>query len=63
MACAARGDAPPAAEVVRRSRERGLYVRDFPEMASLGPAALRVAVKDGPTNARMLAILRDAARA
>ena len=57
------GGAPPAAEVVRRSRERGLYGRDFPEMASLGPAALRVAVKDGPTNARMLAILRDAVRA
>ena len=51
--------APSAAEVVRRCREHGLYVRDFPEMASLGPAALRIAVKDAATNERMLRILRS----
>ena len=53
--------APSAAEVVRRCRERKLYVRDFPEMATLGPLALRVAVKDAATNARMLAVLAEAA--
>ena len=47
-------------EVVQRCRERRLYVRDFPEMASLAGSALRVAVKDAETNARMLSILREA---
>ncbi|MCE9635697.1 MAG: histidinol-phosphate aminotransferase family protein [Planctomycetes bacterium] len=52
--------APTATQVVKSCRERGLFIRDFPEMASLGPAALRVAVKDAATNTRMIEILRGA---
>jgi histidinol-phosphate/aromatic aminotransferase/cobyric acid decarboxylase-like protein len=54
--------APAPAEVVRRCRERKLFVRDFPEMARLRADAIRVAVKDAATNERMLAILREAVR-
>lgn len=54
------GGAPTAAEVVRRCRERGVYVRDFPEMARLGPSALRVAVKDAASNAKVVAALAAA---
>lgn len=49
---------PTAAEVVRAARARGLFLRDAALMgSSLGTHALRIAVKDAATNARMLAIL------
>jgi histidinol-phosphate/aromatic aminotransferase/cobyric acid decarboxylase-like protein len=52
---------PDAAVVTRRARERGLFVREVSSMGrSLGPHALRVAVKDTGTNERMLRILGDA---
>ncbi len=51
----------PAAEVVRRCRERGLFIRDAALMGSgLGLRAVRLAVKDAATNTRMLQILRQA---
>jgi histidinol-phosphate/aromatic aminotransferase/cobyric acid decarboxylase-like protein len=49
---------PPAAELVRRCRERGLFIRDAALMGSgLGPRSVRLAVKDAATNGRMLKIL------
>lgn len=54
-----RGSRTPG-EIVRRCRERGLFIRDFPEMDALRQSALRVAVKDAATNERVLGILRDA---
>ena len=52
---------PDAATVVRHCRERGLFVRDAGAMGSqLGSHALRIAVKDGETNQRMLTILAPA---
>lgn len=53
---------PAPAEVAARCRARKLYVRDLGEMGDVGRTALRVAVKDAATNARMLAILGDALR-
>ena len=53
-------DGPDAATWVAASRERGLFLRDAAGMGRrLGRHALRVAVKDGPTNAAMLGILRQ----
>lgn len=51
---------PSPAQVVRRCRERGVFLRDFPEMASLRDTALRVAVKDAATNERIVAALGEA---
>ena len=49
---------PDAASVVRRARERNLFVRDVGPMGSaMGSHAIRVAVKDAETNGRMLNIL------
>ena len=49
-----------AATVVHRCRQRGLFLRDAGVMGSrLGHHALRVAVKDAPTNQRMVAIIRQ----
>jgi histidinol-phosphate/aromatic aminotransferase/cobyric acid decarboxylase-like protein/GNAT superfamily N-acetyltransferase len=49
---------PDSASVVRRCRERGLFLRDAGVMGSqLGSHALRIAVKDAATNQRMLDIL------
>ena len=51
---------PDAATVVRRARERDLFVREVGNMGrSLGPRALRIAVKDAATNARIVRILAD----
>jgi histidinol-phosphate/aromatic aminotransferase/cobyric acid decarboxylase-like protein len=48
-----------AAEVVAKCRAQGLFLRDASTMgAQLGPHALRIAVKDRPTNQRLLEILR-----
>jgi len=42
------------------ARERGLFVRNAAAMgARLGTRAIRIAVKDGATNARMITILRE----
>jgi histidinol-phosphate/aromatic aminotransferase/cobyric acid decarboxylase-like protein len=62
LLCHLPAGAPPASEVVRRCRERKLYLRDFPEVPSLRADALRAAVKDAETNERMLAILAEAVR-
>lgn len=52
---------PDAATVIRRCREKGLFLRDAAEMGSgLGDRAVRTAVKDTSTNHRMLQILKDA---
>jgi histidinol-phosphate/aromatic aminotransferase/cobyric acid decarboxylase-like protein len=49
---------PAAAELIARCRARGLFLRDAAAMGrSLGERAVRIAVKDDRTNARMLAIL------
>lgn len=53
-----------AATVCDRARGHGLFVRDAGKMsARLGSRALRVAVKDGHSNSRMVAILAEAMRA
>jgi histidinol-phosphate/aromatic aminotransferase/cobyric acid decarboxylase-like protein len=53
-------DGPDAAEVVRRCRERGLFLRDASAMGrGLGNRAVRIAVKDAETNRRMIAILGE----
>lgn len=49
-----------AASVIARCREQGLYLRDVSTMgSSLGPRAVRIAVKDRGTNRRMIQILRE----
>jgi len=49
-----------AASIVRRCREQGLFLRDAAVMGSrLGTHTLRLAVKDAPTNQRMVAIIRQ----
>ena len=56
-------DGPPAAEVVRRCREQGVFLRDVGAMGSrLGAHALRTAVKDEATNARIAEVLAWALR-
>jgi histidinol-phosphate/aromatic aminotransferase/cobyric acid decarboxylase-like protein len=51
---------PAAATIVRKCRERGLFLRDAALMGSqLGVRAVRIAVKDASTNRRMLTILRE----
>lgn len=50
---------PTAAELIGRCEARGLFLRDASAMSPrLGLRAVRVAVKDAATNARMLDILR-----
>jgi histidinol-phosphate/aromatic aminotransferase/cobyric acid decarboxylase-like protein len=50
---------PDAATVAARTRRRGLFVRDVGNMGTaLGARALRIAVKDGRSNSRILEILR-----
>jgi histidinol-phosphate/aromatic aminotransferase/cobyric acid decarboxylase-like protein len=54
-------EAAPAREVVRRCRKQGLFLRDAGEISPiLGDRALRTAVKDAETNARIVEILRAA---
>ena len=49
-----------AAEIVRRLRERGMFIRDVGNMGqALDPRAVRIAVKDRDTNLAMLEILRS----
>lgn len=55
---------PSAAEMVRRCRLHGLYVRDVGTMGQLlGDRALRIAVKDATTNAHMVQLLQAARNA
>lgn len=53
---------PPASAVAAACRARGLYVRQWPAESTLGPRAIRVAVKDADTNTRILEILADVLR-
>jgi len=54
---------PDAATIVEHCQARGLFLRDAVRMgARLGPRAIRLAVKDAATNARMLELLGAAAR-
>ncbi len=58
LLCHPFGEGPDAAEIVRRCRARGLFLRDAGAMGSrLGRHALRIAVKDAETNRQMVAIL------
>ena len=51
-------DGPTALVLARRAKERGLLVREVGSIRSAtGPHSIRVAVKDAPTNARVLEIL------
>jgi histidinol-phosphate/aromatic aminotransferase/cobyric acid decarboxylase-like protein len=55
---------PDAGTIVGMARERGLFVRDVGNMGcALGTHAVRLAVKDRATNARMLDILAEIASA
>jgi histidinol-phosphate/aromatic aminotransferase/cobyric acid decarboxylase-like protein/GNAT superfamily N-acetyltransferase len=52
-------EAPDAATVVARAREHGLFIRDAALMSTrLGSRCVRIAVKDAPTNQRMIERLR-----
>ena len=56
--CHLPANGPDAATVVKHCRARGLFLRDAGAMGSqLGTHALRIAVKDAPTNRRIVAIL------
>ncbi len=51
---------PDAIRLIKRCRERDLFLRDAEPMGSqLGERAVRIAVKDAATNERMIAILRE----
>ena len=53
-------EGPDAHRLVMQCRERGLFLRDASLMGrGLGCRAIRVAVKDAETNARMLRILQE----
>jgi histidinol-phosphate/aromatic aminotransferase/cobyric acid decarboxylase-like protein len=54
-------DGPTANAVIERCRKKGLFLRDVTDMGrNLGPYTLRIAVKDQPTQRRMIAILEEA---
>jgi histidinol-phosphate/aromatic aminotransferase/cobyric acid decarboxylase-like protein len=58
--CQLRPEGPDAAEVVRRCRTRGVFVRDVGGMGSMGTMgthALRVAVKESEIQQRLLEVL------
>jgi histidinol-phosphate/aromatic aminotransferase/cobyric acid decarboxylase-like protein/GNAT superfamily N-acetyltransferase len=55
---------PDAAAVVKRCREQNVFLRDAAAMSlQLGSHALRIAVKEAPTNQRMVEILSTVLRA
>ncbi|WP_052573266.1 histidinol-phosphate transaminase [Haloferula sp. BvORR071] len=57
-------DGPTAAEIVKQARVQNLFLRDAGKMGSaLGEFAIRVAVKDAPTQRRMISILEAVASA
>ena len=52
---------PPTEQLIRECQQHGLFLRNPGSMgASLGSRAVRIAVKDAPTNTRMLAIIKAA---
>jgi histidinol-phosphate/aromatic aminotransferase/cobyric acid decarboxylase-like protein len=58
LLCHLPDSAPDAARFVADLRRRGLFVREVADMGTvLGRRAVRIAVKDRPTNQRMLNIL------
>jgi histidinol-phosphate/aromatic aminotransferase/cobyric acid decarboxylase-like protein len=60
LLCFLPADGPDAATLIARCRERGLFLRDASTMgAQLGDRAIRLAVKDAPTNRRMVEILAE----
>lgn len=60
LLCHLPDDGPTAAEIVKRCRARGLFLRDPGAMGrTLGTHALRIAVKDALTNQRMMEILSE----
>jgi histidinol-phosphate/aromatic aminotransferase/cobyric acid decarboxylase-like protein len=60
LLCLLPENGPSAAEVVRLCRARNLYLRDAAVMGSqLGTHTIRIAVKDGPTNQRMVEVLHE----
>ncbi len=60
LLCHLSEEGPPAAAVVSRCREQGLFIRDPSTMGgSLGDHAIRIAVKDRQTTDRMMKILRS----
>ena len=62
LLCHLPDDGPDAATLVRRCRERDLFIRDAALMgADVGGRTVRTAVKDRETNGRMLRILSDLA--
>lgn len=64
LLCHLPDDGPDAATLVRRCRERDLFIRDAALMgADMGGRTVRIAVKDRETNGRMLRILCDVAGA
>jgi histidinol-phosphate/aromatic aminotransferase/cobyric acid decarboxylase-like protein len=59
LLCRLPAGAPAAPPFVQACREQGLFIRDAGSMgASLGDRFMRIAVKDGDTNRRMLHIIR-----
>jgi histidinol-phosphate/aromatic aminotransferase/cobyric acid decarboxylase-like protein len=63
LLCHLPNDGPDAATVVRAARDQDLFLRELGGMGrSLGAHAIRIAVKDADTNARMLNILGDVLR-
>src|ERR1051326_360701 len=60
LLCHLRESGPSASDVVARCRQRGLFIRDASNMgATLGQHAIRIAVKDRETLARLAGILLD----
>jgi histidinol-phosphate/aromatic aminotransferase/cobyric acid decarboxylase-like protein len=61
LLCHLAEDGPDAATVLSRCRARGLFLRNAAGMGSrLGGRAVRIAVKDGETNRKVLEILKSA---
>jgi histidinol-phosphate/aromatic aminotransferase/cobyric acid decarboxylase-like protein len=51
---------PDAQQLIARCRERGLFLRNAKNISAIfGDRTLRVAVKDAPTNQRMIHILGE----
>ncbi|HLQ37425.1 MAG TPA: histidinol-phosphate transaminase [Planctomycetota bacterium] len=59
LLCHLPANAPTAAGLLARCRDRGLFLRDVSSMGSFDDRTFRIAVKDGPTQTRMLAILGE----
>ncbi len=59
LLCHLPDDAPIAADIVQRCRKQNVFLRDASPMGTqLGDRALRIAVKDAATNAKILAALK-----